>query len=72
MRRTKRAELDKRVHAHGLRHSHASNMAADGLALNLIQQQLGHANIATTSNYLAHVNPRDLIAAVRAMGEEAE
>ena len=70
VRRTKRAGLDRRVHAHGLRHSHAANMAAEGLPLNLIQLQLGHANAATTSRYLAHVNPRDLIAAVRRMGKQ--
>ncbi len=71
-RRTERAGLDRRVHAHGFRHSHAANMAAEGLPLNVIQRQLGHTNLATTSRYLDHVAPEDVIAAVRKMGSESE
>ena len=50
------------------RHSFAANMAAEGLPLNVIQRQLGHANLSTTSRYLDHVAPEDVVAAVRAMG----
>ena len=56
------------MHAHGLRHSHAANMAAAGLPLNVIQRQLGHANVATTSRYIDHVRPEDVVAAVRGDG----
>ncbi len=71
-RRTKHAGLDKRVHAHGFRHSLAANMAASGAPLNVIQKQLGHSNVATTSRYIDHVAPEDVIAWVRGMGEKAE
>ena len=47
-------------------------MAAEGLPLNVIQRQLGHTNLATTSRYLDHVAPEDVIAAVRQMGSESE
>jgi integrase len=34
--------------------------------MNLIQAQLGHTSLATTSRYLAHIAPAQLIAAMRA------
>ena len=40
--------------------------------MNVIQKQLGHSNVATTSRYIDHVAPEDVIAWVRAMGEKAE
>lgn len=61
----RRAEIEKRVHAHGLRHAHASQLAAEGLPVNLIQRQLGHSSLATTSRYLDHIAPEDLIDAMR-------
>ena len=67
-RRTSRAGVNKRVHAHGFRHSHAANMAAAGIPLNVIQKQLGHSNISTTSLYLDHIQPTQVIAAIRGMG----
>lgn len=67
-RRAARAGLEKRVHCHGLRHSHASNLAAANVPLNVIQRQLGHSNVATTSRYIDHVAPADVLAAVRRLG----
>ena len=67
-RRALKSGVEKRIHAHGLRHSHAANMAAAGVALNVIQKQLGHSNVSTTSRYIDHVQPADVVAAVRAMG----
>ena len=61
--------IEKRCHAHGLRHSGAAQMAKDGFPMNEIQRMLGHANLATTSNYLDHVLPEDLVARVRAWDE---
>lgn len=66
-RRRARAGVERRVHAHGLRHSHAALLAKGGAPMNLIQAALGHASLATTSRYLAHVAPTDVIAAVRAL-----
>ena len=40
-----KAAVDKRVHAHGLRHTHASELAKEGLPMNLLQAQLGHASL---------------------------
>jgi site-specific recombinase XerD len=67
-RRTARAGIEKRVHCHGFRHSHAANLAAAGTPVNVVQAQLGHASLATTSRYLAHVQPADVVAAVRRLG----
>lgn len=65
-RLARRAGIDKRVHAHGLRHTHAAELALEGKPMNLIQAQLGHASLATTSSYLAHIAPAQLIEAMRA------
>jgi site-specific recombinase XerD len=65
-RLARRAGIEKRVHAHGLRHTHAAELALEGHPMNLIQAQLGHASLATTSRYLAHIAPAQLIAAMRA------
>lgn len=67
-RRSAKAGIDKRVHPHGFRHSHAANMAAGGIPLNVIQRQLGHSNVSTTSRYLDHVQPADVVSAVRTLG----
>ena len=53
------------VHAHGLRHSHAAELAAEGFPVNLVQAQLGHASLATTDRYLRHIAPQQLNDAVR-------
>lgn len=65
-RRAAKAGLDKRVHPHSLRHANAAEMMAEGLPVNVIQKQLGHTSIATTSIYLQHIAPADVIAAGRA------
>src|SRR4029453_4641632 len=41
-RLARRAGIEKRVHAHGLRHTHAAELALEGHPMNLIQAQLGH------------------------------
>lgn len=64
-RLARRAGIEKRVHAHGLRHTHAAELAMEGKPVNLIQAQLGHASLAVTSVYLAHIAPAQLIEAMR-------
>ena len=60
-RLAQRAGIEKRVHAHGLRHMHAAELMAEGVPVNVIQKQLGHSNLGTTSRYLDHIAPRDVI-----------
>jgi len=65
VRYAKRAGITKRVHPHSLRHSHACRLADRGVPLHLIQRQLGHANIATTSLYLDALSANDVVDHVR-------
>ncbi|MDB5348639.1 MAG: tyrosine recombinase XerC [Schlesneria sp.] len=62
----KAAGIRKRVHFHGLRHTMASELAAEGVPMHVIQQQLGHSNLAVTSRYINHLNPQETIAAMKA------
>jgi integrase len=52
------AELEKRVHPHGLRHTMAFELFMERQPMNLIQQQLGHESLATTGRYAAHIAPQ--------------
>ena len=54
-----------RVHPHGLRHTHAAELAAENVPINVIQAQLGHSNAATTSRYIQHIAPQQLINTIR-------
>ena len=65
-RLARRAGVEKRVHSHGLRHAHAAELAAEGVPVNVVQQQLGHGSLATTDRYLRHIAPAERIAAMRA------
>jgi integrase len=62
-----RAGVDKRVHPHGLRHSHAAELIMRGMPVTEIRDQLGHANISTTDAYLRRIAPADRLARLRAM-----
>ena len=61
----RRAGIEKRVHAHGLRHTHAAQLRSEGVDIGIISKQLGHTSIATTVRYLDHIAPVAVIAAVR-------
>ena len=56
-----KAGVEKRVHAYGLRHTHAAQLGSEGVPVNIIQHQLGHSNAATTSRYLDHIAPKEVI-----------
>jgi site-specific recombinase XerD len=60
----RRAGIDKRVHAHGLRHTHAAELRGEGFDIGIISKQLGHASIATTARYLDHIAPWAVVEAV--------
>ncbi|SRR5579883_259026 len=53
-----RAGLTEKVSCHWLRHSHATHNAERGTPVPLIQQTMGHADLATTSAYI-HIRPGD-------------
>jgi integrase/recombinase XerD len=65
-RRAAKAGIEKRVHPHGLRHANAAEMMAEGTPVNVIQAHLGHTSLATTSAYLAHIAPKQVVDAGRA------
>ena len=62
----RKAGIEKRVHAHGLRHTHASELRQEGIEVGIISKQLGHASIATTARYLDHVAPQAVVETMRA------
>lgn len=64
-RLARRAGIDKRVHAHALRHTGAFELANEGVPMHVIQQQLGHSNLATTERYIRHLNPQAVIKAMQ-------
>ncbi len=61
----KRANIAKRCHAHGLRHSFASNLADEKVDIRIIQRALGHSSLATSARYIDHIQPRAVIDALR-------
>lgn len=60
----RRAGIAKRCHPHGLRHTHASELAEEGFELRMIADQLGHRSVATTDAYIRHIAPHRRIAAL--------
>lgn len=62
----RRAGIEKRVHAHGLRHTHAAQLRAEGVDIGIISRQLGHSSISTTARYLDHIAPQAVIETIRA------
>jgi site-specific recombinase XerD len=58
------ASVRRRFAPHQLRHAHALELAREGVPLNIIQRQLGHADLGTTSIYLQGIDPEEIIATV--------
>ena len=59
-RRAERAGIEKRVHLHGLRHFHAFLLAHKGVKLHVVQRQLGHERLDTTSTYISYLTAKDV------------
>jgi site-specific recombinase XerD len=47
-----------------LRHAHAVELAREDVVLNVIQRQLGHATLGTTSIYPQGIDPEEIVATV--------
>jgi integrase/recombinase XerD len=60
------AGVRRRFAPHQLRHAHALELAREGVPLNVIQRQLGHANLGTTSIYLQGIDTEEIIATLNA------
>jgi site-specific recombinase XerD len=61
-----KAGVRRRFAPHQLRHAHAVELAHEGVALNIIQRQLGHTNLGVTSIYLQGIDNSEIIATVHA------
>lgn len=53
----RRAEIDKPVSFHKLRHTAGTHLVANGVPLNVVKEILGHSQIAITANLYAHAVP---------------
>ena len=61
----RRSGIEKRLHFHILRHTCSFELMKEGKNLMVIQGMLGHASLATTSIYLSHIAPWDIITAMQ-------
>ncbi|MBA3734552.1 MAG: tyrosine-type recombinase/integrase [Actinobacteria bacterium] len=51
-RLAQRTGIEKRVHAHALRHAFAVDLEREGAPLSTIRDLLGHSSAAVTDHYL--------------------
>jgi site-specific recombinase XerD len=58
------AGIRRRFAPHQLRHGHAVELAREGVPINIIQRQLGHTDLGTTSTYLQGIDPSEILDAV--------
>lgn len=72
-RLAKRANIDRRVHAHAFRHTFATELVREGVPMVQVCKLLGHRSVQTTAEYLATlVTPRELLAVARARAPWAD
>lgn len=60
------AGVRRRFAPHQLRHAHAVELAREGVPLNVIQRQLGHAHLGVTSIYLQGIDSGEIVDTVHA------
>jgi site-specific recombinase XerD len=60
------AGVRRRLAAHQLRHAHAVELAREGVPLPVIQRQLGHSYVSTTSVCLQGINTEEFISTIHA------
>jgi site-specific recombinase XerD len=61
-----KAGVRRRFAPHQLRHAHAVELLHEGIALPLIQRQLGHSHLSTTGTYLQGIDTEEIISTVHA------
>jgi len=66
-RLARKAGIDRRVHCHGFRHSHADLLRRRGFDVEEIRVQLRHASLDVTSTYLDHIGTHEIPARMRSI-----
>lgn len=61
-----RAGIQKRVHAHGLRHAYAVELDREGASISVIRDLLGHSSARTTDRYLRRLGASEAVDVARA------
>lgn len=64
-RLAKQAGIERRVHAHGLRHRYAVDLVKEGADLLTVRDLLGHSSAATTQTYLSRIGASDAVTFAR-------
>jgi integrase/recombinase XerD len=64
-RLARKAGVERRTHAHGLRHAFAVDLVRSGAPLYVVRDALGHASVATTQVYLSRVGAHEAVDAMR-------
>jgi len=64
-RLARKAEIDKRVHPHGLRHAFTVSLVRSGAPIYAVRDALGHESIATTQVYLSRVGGHEVVEIMR-------
>jgi site-specific recombinase XerD len=64
-RLARKTRIQRRVHAHGLRHAFAVDLVRSGAPLYVVRDALGHTSIATTQVYLSRVGAHEAVEAMR-------
>jgi site-specific recombinase XerD len=64
-RLARKAHIEKRVHAHGLRHAFAIELEREGATVTTIRDLLGHSSAAVTDRYLRRMGAGEAVAFAR-------
>jgi Phage integrase family len=64
-RLARRARIEKRVHAHGLRHAYAVELEREGATISTIRDLLGHSSAGVTDRYLRRLGASEAVAFAR-------